>query len=66
MIVLQRCAMLRCCGCVWLPPNKIFGTHSLAPVETVVETQLSYGFYMRKDEYSTQLWMRAIDVFSLR
>uniref|UniRef100_A0A2H1V553 SFRICE_012223 n=1 Tax=Spodoptera frugiperda TaxID=7108 RepID=A0A2H1V553_SPOFR len=29
----QRRAMLRCCGCVSLPPIKFIGTHSLALVE---------------------------------
>uniref|UniRef100_A0A2H1VJ29 SFRICE_018916 n=1 Tax=Spodoptera frugiperda TaxID=7108 RepID=A0A2H1VJ29_SPOFR len=30
-----RCAILRCCGCVWLPPIMFIGSHSLALVETI-------------------------------
>ncbi|KAF9802876.1 hypothetical protein SFRURICE_015473 [Spodoptera frugiperda] len=34
VLLYERCAMLRCCGCVWLPPIIFIGTHSLALVET--------------------------------
>uniref|UniRef100_A0A2H1VEJ8 SFRICE_008456 n=1 Tax=Spodoptera frugiperda TaxID=7108 RepID=A0A2H1VEJ8_SPOFR len=41
----QRCAMLRCCGCVWFPPIIFIGTHCLALVETD-STKLC--FYMER------------------
>ncbi|KAF9805114.1 hypothetical protein SFRURICE_013307 [Spodoptera frugiperda] len=34
LITQMRCAMLRSCGYVWLPPIIFFGTYSLALVET--------------------------------
>ncbi|KAF9794707.1 hypothetical protein SFRURICE_019585 [Spodoptera frugiperda] len=41
----QRCAMLRCCGCVWLPLIIFIGTHGLALVETDSAKQY---FYMER------------------
>ncbi|KAF9812343.1 hypothetical protein SFRURICE_005454 [Spodoptera frugiperda] len=40
-----RCAMLRCCGCVWLPLIIFIGTHGLALVETDSAKQY---FYMER------------------
>uniref|UniRef100_A0A2H1VLN2 SFRICE_018862 n=1 Tax=Spodoptera frugiperda TaxID=7108 RepID=A0A2H1VLN2_SPOFR len=44
-ILHQRCAMLRCCGCVWLPPIIFIGTHSLTLVET---DSAKLCFYMER------------------
>ncbi|KAF9786580.1 hypothetical protein SFRURICE_016303 [Spodoptera frugiperda] len=30
----NRCAIVKCCGCVWFPPIIFIGTHSIALVET--------------------------------
>ncbi|KAF9798997.1 hypothetical protein SFRURICE_011636 [Spodoptera frugiperda] len=53
LLLRQRCAMLRCCGCVWLPPIIFIGTHSLAVVET---NSAKLFFYMER----CVLWMCAM------
>ncbi|KAF9788985.1 hypothetical protein SFRURICE_019006 [Spodoptera frugiperda] len=50
----RRCAMLRCCRCVWLPPIIFIGTHSLALVET---DSVKLFFYTER----CMLWMCAMD-----
>uniref|UniRef100_A0A2H1WA62 SFRICE_025122 n=1 Tax=Spodoptera frugiperda TaxID=7108 RepID=A0A2H1WA62_SPOFR len=50
----RKCAMLRCCECVWLPPIIFIGTHSLALV--------IYIFIWKDACYKSVLWMCAIDV----
>ncbi|KAF9822785.1 hypothetical protein SFRURICE_019475, partial [Spodoptera frugiperda] len=41
----QRFSMLCCCGCVWLPPIKVIGTHSLVLLET---DMAKLCFYMER------------------
>uniref|UniRef100_A0A2H1WF82 SFRICE_035159 n=1 Tax=Spodoptera frugiperda TaxID=7108 RepID=A0A2H1WF82_SPOFR len=48
LIFHQKCAMLRCCECVWLPPIIFIGTHSLALVET---DSAKLCFYMERCVY---------------
>uniref|UniRef100_A0A2H1WRR6 SFRICE_019945 n=1 Tax=Spodoptera frugiperda TaxID=7108 RepID=A0A2H1WRR6_SPOFR len=50
----QICAMLRCYGCVWLPPTIFTGKHSLALVET---DSAKLCFFIER----CLLWIRAID-----
>uniref|UniRef100_A0A2H1VC99 SFRICE_007121 n=1 Tax=Spodoptera frugiperda TaxID=7108 RepID=A0A2H1VC99_SPOFR len=45
--------MLRCCGCVWLPPIIFIGTHSLPLVET---GSAKLCFYMER----CVLWMASL------
>ncbi|KAF9808250.1 hypothetical protein SFRURICE_003027, partial [Spodoptera frugiperda] len=45
----QRCAMLSCCECFWLPPIIFIGTQSLALVEMDSAKICVYGtFYMER------------------
>ncbi|KAF9798978.1 hypothetical protein SFRURICE_011617 [Spodoptera frugiperda] len=55
---LTRCAMLRCCGCVWFPPIIFIGTRNLALVETD-SVKLCFFFYMER----CVLWICAMDGF---
>ncbi|KAF9796203.1 hypothetical protein SFRURICE_019277, partial [Spodoptera frugiperda] len=54
----QRCAILRCCGCVWLSRIVFFGTHRLALVET---DSAKLCFYMEK----CVLWIHIYSFASL-
>ncbi|KAF9803173.1 hypothetical protein SFRURICE_018324, partial [Spodoptera frugiperda] len=51
----KKCAMLRCCGCVWLPSIIFIGIQRLALVETNLA---KLCFYMER----CVLWLRIIDV----
>lgn len=56
----QRCAMLRCCECVWFSLIIFIGTHSLA----LVETESAKLFFTWKDacyEWMYGSSMRCID-----
>ncbi|KAF9824748.1 hypothetical protein SFRURICE_016857 [Spodoptera frugiperda] len=59
LLLHQRCAMICCCGCVWLPPIIFIGTYSLALVESD-----SASFFTWKDTcYGCMLWVCAKDSF---
>ncbi|KAF9812337.1 hypothetical protein SFRURICE_005448 [Spodoptera frugiperda] len=46
LLFYKRCAMLRCCECVWFPPIIFVGTHSLVLVEI---DSAKLCFFIRKD-----------------
>ncbi|KAF9800087.1 hypothetical protein SFRURICE_016964 [Spodoptera frugiperda] len=49
-----RCAMLRCCGCVWFPLIIFIGAYSLILVE---KGSTKICLYMERCIYGCVLWM---------
>ncbi|KAF9810558.1 hypothetical protein SFRURICE_021011 [Spodoptera frugiperda] len=58
-MILITCAMLHCCGCVWLLPITFIGTHSLALVDMVSAKLVFYtercGFLKKENHQMTSL-----------